>query len=85
MEIHRSAFKHGVDIDAIEHAVDHAVVIINLESDSDPPRVLAIGPNLSGIMLEIIWLELAEDRLMVIHAMALRPTFCDLLPPGEPT
>ena len=85
MDIHQSVFKHGVDIDAIEHAVDHAVVIINLEPDSDPPRVLAIGPNLAGIMLEIIWLELAEDRLMVIHAMALRPTFYDLLPPGDPT
>jgi hypothetical protein len=48
VEIHRSAFKHGVDIDAIEHAVDLAVV-------------------------------------MVIHVMALRPTFYDLLPPGDPT
>ena len=83
MEIHRSAFKHDVTVDAIVHAVDHAVIVIDLDPDADPPRVLAIGPNSAGIMLEIIWLELAENRSMVIHAMALRPMFYDLLPPGE--
>ena len=32
------------------------------------------------------WLELAGDVQLVIHAMALRPTFYDLLPPaGEDT
>jgi hypothetical protein len=33
--------------------------------------------------LEVIWLELAYERRLVIHAMALRPTFYDLLPRGE--
>lgn len=36
-------------------------------------------PNL----LEIIWLELADDAQLVIHAMPLRPSFHDLLPGGE--
>ena len=34
-------------------------------------------------MLEVIVLMLADDRLLAIHAMALRPTFYDLLPRGE--
>lgn len=43
------------------------------------PRVLAIGPDPAGDLLEIIWLEL-EDINLVIHAMPLRPQFYDLLP-----
>ena len=47
---------------------------------------LAIGPDQAGNLLEVIWLELAGDAQLVIHAMALRPTFYDLLPPaGEDT
>jgi hypothetical protein len=33
-------------------------------------------------MLEVIVLMLADDRLLAIHAMPLRPTFYDLLPGG---
>lgn len=61
MEIHRSARKHGIDDDAILHALDHALTVIDLEPDADPPKVLAIGPDHAGNLLEIIWLELADD------------------------
>lgn len=80
MEIHRSTRKHGVPEAAIRHALDHALTVIDLEPDADPPKGLAIGPDHAGNLLEIIWLELAEDVNLVIHAMPLRPTFYDLLP-----
>jgi hypothetical protein len=80
VEIHRSAHKHGIDDDAIPHALDHAITVIDLEANADPPKVLAIGPDNVGNLLEIIWIELADDVNFVIHAMALRPAFCDLLP-----
>lgn len=83
MEIHRSAYKHGFDDDAILHALDHALVVVDLEPDADPPRVLAIGPDQAGNLLEIIWLELAGESGLVIHAMTLRPILYDLLPRGE--
>ena len=83
MEVHRSARKHGVSDDAIVHAVDHAEVVIDLEPDADPPRVLAIGPDDAGNLLEIIWLEFPDRAPIVIHAMPLRRTFYDLLPRGE--
>lgn len=82
MEIHRSARKHGVDGEAIAHAVDHAIVVVDLEPDADPPRALAIGPDRAGNLLEIIWLEF-ENGPIVIHAMALRRAFYPLLPTGE--
>ena len=87
VEIHRTARKHGIDDAAIRHAVDHALTIVDLEPDSDPPKVLAIGPDRAGNLLEIIWLELAGDTELVIHAMRLRAAFYYLLPtrPEEDT
>lgn len=82
MEIHRSARRHGVSDDDIEHVCVHPLVVVDLEPDSDPPKVLAIGPDRSGRLLEVILLDLADDRQLVIHAMDLRPIFYDLLPPG---
>lgn len=70
---------------AIEHVLAHAIVVVELEPDEDPPRLLAIGPDDSGNLLEVIWLELAGARRLVIHAMKLRPAFYALLPPGETT
>ena len=80
MEFHRSAFKHGLDRDAILHGLEHALVVIELEPAADPPRILAIGADPAGNLLEIVWLELDGGAEMVIHAMPLRPAFHALLP-----
>lgn len=84
MEIHGSAHKHGATDDDIHHAIERAITIVDLEPDADPPTVLAIGPNMAGNLLEVIWIELDDDQALVIHAMALRRTFHQLLPPEEP-
>jgi hypothetical protein len=82
VEIHRSARRHGVkDVD-IHHATDNPLVVVDLDPHSDPPKQLAIGPDRAGNLLEVIVLILGDDRLLAIHAMALRPAFHDLLP-GE--
>jgi hypothetical protein len=82
VQFHRSAFKHGYDNEAVLHAVEHAIVVVDLDPDADPPKVLAIGPDLAGNLLEVIWLELAKAEL-VIDSMPLRPVFYDLLPTAE--
>jgi hypothetical protein len=60
------------------------VTILDLDPDADPPKVLAIGPDRAGNVLEVIWLELAEDANLVIHAMPLRrpSTTCSRKPGG---
>ena len=84
MEFRRSAYKHGLDRAAILHALDNALTVVDLEPDADPPKVLAIGPDSSGNLLEVIWVELDRDVELVIHAMPLRQRFYDLLPdPGD--
>jgi hypothetical protein len=41
------------------HAVEHELVSIDLEPDADPPKVLVIGPDSAGNLLEVIVLVLA--------------------------
>lgn len=82
MRFHRSAFKHGFDEAAIRHVVEHAIVVVDLDIDADPPKVLVIGPDRSGGLVEVIWLDLVGEAL-VIHAMGLRPLFHHLLPAPE--
>lgn len=83
VEFHRSAFRHGIAVEAIAHALGQRLVTVDLDVDGDPPQVLGIGPDLAGNLLEIVWLELADERRMVIHAMPLRASFYGLLPEGE--
>ena len=35
MELHRSAARHGVSPDEVLHAVEHALVIADMDSDAD--------------------------------------------------
>ena len=83
MEFHRSAGRHGITPGEATHAIDHALVVVDMDPDADPPKVLVIGPRSDGQLLEVIFLSLADDRQLVIHAMPLRTTFYDLLPEGD--
>ncbi len=61
----------------------HPLAIVDLDPDTDPPEVLAIGPDSAGNLHETIWLEPAEQVELVIHTMELRPLFYDLLATGK--
>lgn len=82
MEVQRSARKHGIGDDDIVHAVDHALVVVDVEPTLTRHECCnRAGPGRN--LLEIIWLGLPDQATIVIHAMPLRRTFCDLLPTGE--
>jgi len=80
VEIHRSARRHGVDDHDIRHAIEHPVVVADIDPEADPPKVLAVGPDRAGNLLEVVSLTLAGGRLLVIHAMPLRRKYRSLLP-----
>ena len=65
------------------HAVEHEIVSVDLDPDADPPKVLVVGPDSAGNLLEVIVLVLTDDRLIAIHAMKLRHQFYELLPGEE--
>ena len=75
-----TAFKHGYDESTIRHAIDHALIVTTADMTVDPPKVIAVGPDRAGNLLEVIWIEVDENTGMVIHAMALRPALYSLLP-----
>ena len=69
MEIHKSARRHGVADEDIEHAVAHSVVWVEL--GEDPSRYLLVGPDRAGNLLELVVVDVGGEEL-VIHAMPLR-------------
>ena len=83
MEIHRSAAKHGVVDGDVVHAFEHEIVSVDMDPGADPPKILVIGPDSAGNLLEVIVLVLADDRVIAIHAMKLRRQFYELLPGAE--
>lgn len=79
MDIHESARRHGVSDEDIQHAVKHPVAVVDLDPESDPPKLFVVGPDKAGNMLEVIILLLAEDEQLAIHAMSLRKKYFRLL------
>jgi hypothetical protein len=80
VEIHRSARRHGIDDHDIRHAMEHPVVVADIDPDAGSPKLLAIGPDRAGNLLEVVALTLSGGRLLVIHAMRLRRKYRGLLP-----
>ena len=66
--INSSARKHGISDADIEHAIAWGFYQRILEEEI-PRRVLHIGPDSSGLPLEIITLHFDDSTTVVIHAM----------------
>jgi hypothetical protein len=79
VEIHPSARKHGVDDEAIRHAIDHALA--TEDAGEDPDRWLVIGPERAGNLLEVVVLVTIEGAQVAIHAMRMRAKFRRLIEP----
>jgi hypothetical protein len=79
VEFRRSAFKHGLTDAVIEHAVEHWLVWNDDIVGADPPRILILGPDFAGNLLEILAIEDVDGELVVFHAMPARPVFLKLL------
>lgn len=77
MEIRSAARKHGVTDEEIQHALDHAIRLVEFEYEGED-RLLVIGENGRGTLLELVLVPAADpDR--VIHADRLRPSLFDYL------
>lgn len=79
MEILSSARKHGVSDEDIQHAVDHALVVADSDDDVDVDKVLYLGPDRAGNLLEVVAALRADDTEVVIHAMPMRAMYESLL------
>lgn len=77
MEIRGSARKHGVSDADILHGWENALRIVEYEYDGET-RLLVIGPDASGRLLELVAVP-SEEPTRIIHADHLRPKFYDYL------
>ncbi|MGH9072374.1 MAG: hypothetical protein ACRDX8_14725 [Acidimicrobiales bacterium] len=83
MRVHRSAHRHGIEDQDIHHAVAHALAEIELEgADGEVGRLLILGPDRAGNLLEVVSVEQEADAL-AIHAMRMRPQFGRWLSPRD--
>lgn len=78
MEIHRTARKHGVADADVHHAVEHAMYAGDLEGEP-PLRVLYLGSDRSGNLLEVVVIERDDGSALAIHAMRMRRRYRELL------
>ena len=76
MEVLQSALRHGVAPEDIQHALRNATLVE--EIDEDPTRYLVIGPDRAANLLELVVLDRPQGPA-VIHAMAMRAKYRDLL------
>ena len=76
LEIHPSARKHGIADEDIEHAVNHAMAIDDIEHDDIR---LYLGPARNAELLEVFTIPRGGGEL-AIHAMRMRPKYRHLLP-----
>ena len=78
-----SASKHGVTEDSIRHAVAQALFVDDDFQEAEPPKMLIVGPDEAGNLLEIVGQLDANDVLMVFHAMTVRTSILRLIGPIE--
>lgn len=82
LRIDDSALTHGCTREDVSHAYDLAILDIVVDEDADPPKVLIIGPDNAGNLLELIG-GVFEEGDVIWHAMPCRKQYLDLLPnPG---
>jgi hypothetical protein len=79
LRIEDSALRHGWTREDISHAYDLAILDKVLDEDADPPKVLIIGPDSAGNLLELIG-GVLEEGDVIWHAMPCRKQYLDLLP-----
>ncbi|MGI8491882.1 MAG: hypothetical protein ACR2NJ_03845 [Acidimicrobiales bacterium] len=76
MEIYESARKHGISDDDIRHGVDHALVVADEDGEG---KVLYLGPDRAGNLLEVVSVLREDNTEIVIHAMRMRRIYEPLI------
>ncbi|MET0661980.1 MAG: hypothetical protein ABWZ42_02510 [Ilumatobacteraceae bacterium] len=71
MEIYRSARRHGIADEDIVHAVEHALAV----GEQDDGKVLYLGADRAGNLLEVVAVAREDGSEVVIHAMRMRTKY----------
>lgn len=79
----RSATKHGISRERSAHVVRTADTIIRQPAPDASPaadeRLVFLGPDETGTVLEVVAIEMPQRGLLIIHAMPMRPKYSEYL------
>ena len=79
LDIRPSALRHGITSESIAHAVTLPLLVDNEFSDGEPPKVLVLGPDAAGNVLEVIGMFFDDDTFTIFHAMPARTGYLRML------
>ncbi len=71
VEIYASARKHGITEEDILHAIQHALAA----GEQDDGKVLYLGPDSAGNLIEVVSVAVDDGSEIVIHAMRMRSKY----------
>ncbi len=71
VEIFSSARRHGIADDDINHAVEQALAV----GEQDDGKVLYLGADRAGNLLEVVSVVRDDGSEVVIHAMRMRAKY----------
>ena len=77
IEFNEAAFRHGISMESIRHALKYPEYEGPLDDDVD--KYIVIGFDKSGKLLEILYNRIDDDTINVFHAMKFRNVFLYLL------
>lgn len=82
LRVAESALKHGCSIEEISHAYDLYMFEGVIDDGADPPKILTIGPDSTGNLLELVGGRQPDGDHLIWHAMRCRQRYLNLLPGG---
>ncbi|MHB1090846.1 MAG: hypothetical protein ACYC06_02105 [Ilumatobacteraceae bacterium] len=82
VSLYESAFKHKILRDDILHAHDYALGFSAFDSARGQARLLIVGPDRAGNLLDLIGIPRDEMELVVYSRHADASTFCATTPKG---
>lgn len=85
IEFAQSARRHRIGKARARHVVQHPrAQFVVPDSNGRDDRILFLGDDQTGRALEVMAVELADERLYVIHAMDLRDKYRAAYEEGTP-
>lgn len=78
VRIHPHATKHGLSEKQIREAYDTLISpkrVRGRDVNTDPQRYAAVGLDASGMPIELVFVELSDDTILIFHANRLTKQF----------
>ncbi len=70
-----TSLRHGISHERATYVIEHCPQPLYSDDLREEDLVVFLGPDASGVPLEVVAVELSDGDLLVIHAMRLRQKY----------